>query len=135
LYEGDLPDPRITMPEITGTEGKITLGAEGKLLLHQDAEGGWQEIEPQPVETDQYQEMIDWIEGRIDDHRGNARQARYTLEIMMAIFESLRIKNVVTTPLTTPECPLDMMVADGTLPVVEEGRYDLRAPFPEQESK
>jgi predicted dehydrogenase len=135
LYEGDLPDPRITMPEITGSEGKITLGAEGKLLLHQDAEGGWQEIEPQPVETDQYQEMIDWIEGRIEDHRGNAKQARYTLEIMMAIFESLRIKNVVTMPLTTPECPLDMMVADGTLPVVEEGRYDLRAPFPEQENK
>ena len=28
-----------------------------------------------------------------------------------------------------------MMVADGTLPVLEEGRYDLRAPFPEQEQK
>ena len=87
------------------------------------------------METDQYQEMIDWIEGRVEDHRGNARQARYTLEIMMAIFESLRIKNVVKMPLTTRECPLDMMVADGSLPVLKEGRYDLRTPFPEQEQK
>ena len=48
---------------------------------------------------------------------------------------TLRIKGVVTMPLTTRECPLDMMVADGTLPVLKEGRYDLRAPFPEQQSR
>ena len=38
-------------------------------------------------------------------------------------------------PLTMRECPLDMMVADGTLPVLKGGRYDLRAPFPEQQSR
>ena len=132
IYEGDLPGPRALMPEISGTEGKISLGAEGKLLLHQDGMAGWREIEPPPVKTDQYQEMIDWIEGRVEDHRGNAIQARYTLEIMMAIFESLRIKNVVEMPLTTRACPLDTMVEDGTLPVLQQGRYDLRVPFPEQ---
>ena len=133
IYEGNLSDSRIAMPEVTGSEGKIALGEGGKLLLHQDAKGAWQEIDPPTVETDQYQEMIDWIEGRLPDHRGNAKQARYTLEIMMAIFESLRIKNVVHMPLTTRECPLDTMVADGTLPVLTKGRYDLRAPFPDQE--
>ncbi len=135
VYEGDLPGPRTLMPEISGTEGKISLGEEGKLLLHQDGTGGWRELEPPPVKTDQYQEMIDWIEGRVEDHRGNAVQARYTLEIMMAIFESLRIKNVVEMPLTTRACPLDIMVEDGTLPVLQQGRYDLRAPFPEQQEK
>ena len=135
IYEGDLPDPRVAWPEVTGSEGKIALGEEGKIRLQQDGQAGWREIDPAPVHTDQYQELIDWVEGRADDHRGNAVQARYTLEIMMAIFESLRIKNVVNMPLTTRECPLDMMVADGTLPVLEEGRYDLRAPFPEQEQK
>ena len=134
IYEGDLPGPVISMPEITGTEGKIAQGEQGKLMLHRDAKGDWQEITPPPVSTDQYQELIDWIEGRVENHRSNAAQARYTLEIMMAIFESLRIKGVVTMPLTTGECPLDMMVADGTLPVLKEGRYDLRAPFPEQQS-
>jgi len=51
----------------------------------------------------------------------------------MAIYESLRIKNVVTLPLETRDSPLDMMIDDGTLPVLQEGRYDLRAPFPEQQ--
>ena len=133
LYEGDLPDPRITMPEITGTEGKIALGEGGKVLLHQDGLAGWREIDPPPVGTDQFEELIQWIEGRVDTHRGTGHQARYTLEIMMAIFESLRIKNVVTMPLTTRDCPLDMMVEDGTLPVLKQGRYDLRAPFPDQQ--
>ena len=135
IYEGDLPGPVISMPEITGTEGKIAWGEEGNLMLHRDAKGDWQEINPPPVSTDQYQELIDWVEGRVESHRSHAGQARYTLEIMMAIFESLRIKGVVTMPLTTRECPLDMMVADGTLPVLKEGRYDLRAPFPEQQSR
>ncbi|NKB69553.1 MAG: hypothetical protein GKR89_20985 [Candidatus Latescibacteria bacterium] len=133
LYEGDLPEPKVTMPEITGSEGKIALGEGGKILLHQDGQAGWQEIDPPAVDTDQYEELIQWIEGRIDTHRGNGHQARYTLEIMMGIFESMRTKNVVTMPLTRRDCALDTMVADGTLPVLKEGRYDLRAPFPEQQ--
>ena len=51
----------------------------------------------------------------------------------MAIYESLRTKDVVTFPFTTRENPLDLMVEDGTLPVEVAGRYDIRAPFPEQE--
>ena len=134
IYEGDLPDPRISLPDITGSEGKIKTGDEGVVLLQQDGESGWREIKPAPVETDQFQELIDWIEGKVPEHRSTGHQARYTLEIMMAIFESLRIKNVVTLPLETRESPLDMMIEDGTLPVLQEGRYDLRAPFPEQQT-
>ena len=54
------------------------------------------------------------------------------MEIMMAIYESLRIKNVVNMPLETKESPLELMVQDGTLPVLKEGRYDIRRAFPEQ---
>ena len=72
------------------------------------------------------------MEGKVSEHRSSGRQARYTIEILMAIYESLRIKNVVTMPLETRESPLELMVADGTLPVLEEGRYDIRKPFPEQ---
>jgi len=110
-----------------GTEGKLDVGEGGVVLLHRDGEAGWREITPPPVETDQYQELIDWIEGKVPEHRSSGRQARYTMEIMMAIYESLRIKNVVVMPLRTRKSPLDMMVEDGTLPV-----YDIRTPFPEQ---
>jgi len=79
------------------------------------------------------QELIDWMEGKIAGHRSSGRQARYTMEIMMAIYESLRIKNVVEIPLKTRESPLELMVEDGTLPVLKPGRYDLRNPFPEQQ--
>lgn len=132
LYEGDLSDSRPSMPEVTGTEGKVALGEGGKVLLQQDAKAGWQELTPEPVGTDQYQELIDWIEGRVQTHRGNGRQARYTLEIMMGIFQSMRTRDVVRMPLTVRDCPLHAMVESGELPVLEEGRYDLRAPFPEQ---
>jgi len=135
LYEGDLPGPAVPIPPITGTEGRIRMGQEGKVLLQRDGEAGWQEIVPPPVETDQYQELIDWMEGKVDSHRGNGRQARYTMEIMLAFYESLRIKNVVVMPMTTRENPLDLMVADGTLPVLKEGRYDIRAPFPEEKKE
>ena len=60
------------------------------------------------------------------------KQARGTMEIMMAMYETMRIKNIVKMPLETKESPLEMMVADGTLPVLQEGRYDLRSPFPGQ---
>ena len=50
----------------------------------------------------------------------------------MAIYESLRTKNIVSTPLEPADSPLEIMIADGTLPVLTEGRYDIRAPFPEE---
>ena len=135
LYEGDLPHPDISLPTVTGTEGKIRLTDTGKVLLHRDGSAGWEEITPPPVETDQFQELVDWIEGKISEHRSSGRQAHYTQEIMMAFYESLRIKNIVKMPLTTRESPLAMMIDDGTLPVLEEGRYDLRRPFSDDKRK
>ena len=132
IYEGDLPEPGLSMPAVTGTAGKINTGEGGAVLLHDDKTGGWQEITPAPVETNQFQELIDCIEGKIPEHRSNGRQARYTMEIMLAIYESLRIKDIVKMPLETKENPLDMMVENGALPVLKEGRYDIRAPFSEQ---
>ena len=73
------------------------------------------------------------MDGKIANHRNSGQQARVTMEIMMAIYESLRIRGVVQMPLSTRENPLDLLVEDGTLPVEVEGRYDIRAPFPEQQ--
>ena len=137
VYEGDLPEPKIPMPSIYGTEGQIKVSSggviqAGTVLLLNQKESDWQEIEPTPIETNQVQELIDWMEGKVDEHRSSGRQARYTIEIMMAIYESLRINNVVNMPLETRESPLDLMIEDGTLMVTKEGRYDIRKPFPEE---
>ena len=77
--------------------------------------------------------MIQWLDGEIEEHRNAGVHGRTTIEILMAIYESLRIQGVVEFPLTTRENPLDLMVEGGLLPVFQEGRYDIRAPFPEQE--
>ncbi len=132
LYESDLPEPSVPIPHISGTEGRITEGGDGEILLQTEKARGWQTIQPPVEETNQYQELTDWMEGKISEHRSSGRQARYTMEILMAIYESLRIKNVVTMPLETRESPLELMVADGTLPILEDGRYDIRKPFPDQ---
>ncbi len=140
VYEGDLPEPAASMPVISGTEGQIRSENQGpipsgRIFLQRLEHSSWIEVEPPLVETTQYQELIDWIEGKATDHRGNGRQARATLEVLMGIFESQRTRNVVTMPLRTRECPLDLMIADGSLPVLVEGRYDLRRPFPEESDR
>ncbi len=135
IYEGDLPDPSVPHPTIAGTEGQIRNGENGTVLLQNNDAKGWQTIKPPPEPKNQFQELIEWIEGKIPTHRGRGEQARYTIEIMMAIYESLRIKDVVNMPLETKELPLELMVNDGTLPVLEEGRYDLRTPFEGQTRK
>jgi len=132
IYEGDMPEPGVPAAIIYGTEGQIKSGEGGVLLLQNNKAAGWQEIKPQGDGMNQYQELIDWMDGKIEEHRSSGRQARATTEIMMAIYESLRIKDVVTMPLKTRENPLDLLVEDGTLPVLQPGRYDIRAPFPEQ---
>jgi predicted dehydrogenase len=73
----------------------------------------------------QARELGSWIDGT-SGYRGEGRQARATLEILMAIYQSARDHAVVRTPLPVTENPLDLMFAEGKLPVTEPGRYDIR---------
>ena len=131
-YESDLPEPGLQGDVIYGTEGILKRGPEGALLLLNRHAGGWQSITPPPVEVDQYDEFISWLDGGVDGHRNDGETARLTMELMMAIYESARIRDVVELPLQTGDNPLDLMVEEGALPVEIHGRYDIRAPFPEQ---
>jgi len=147
IMESDMPEPDVSGPSIYGTEGAIKIGGGVVHLMNKDA-AGWQEIKAgqpieKPVETvmkegwsapaesspTQVAELIDWIEGTIEEHRGAGRHARATMEIMMAIYESLRIQNVVRLPLETKESPLELMIDDGTVSVTKPGKYDIRVPF------
>lgn len=133
LYEGDLPEPGSELVPIQGTDGCIkTSGGNKPILLQRRGESGWKEIIPPPLETNQYQEMIDWMDGKVPEHRSSGRQARYTMLITMSIFESARTRNLITMPLQTRESPLEIMIDDGTFPILKKGRYDIRTPFPEQ---
>ncbi len=131
-YESDLPDPGLQGDVIYGTEGILKRGPDSTLVLLNRHSSDWQTITPPPVEADQYDEFISWLDGRIEGHRSEGETARLTMELMMAIYESARIRDAVELPLLTGENPLDLMVEEGDLPVEIHGRYDIRAPFPEQ---
>ena len=134
VYECDMPEPGLRGDVVYGSEGTLLRDRDGGILLLNSDSAGWQSISPRLPETTQHQEFIDWLDGRIQNHRNNGYQARAVMEIMMAMYESLRIGDVVRLPLTTRDNPLDLMVESGQLLVEVPGRYDIRAPFPEQKA-
>jgi hypothetical protein len=101
---------------IYGSEGQLNVTTD-KLLLQNIRRKGWQEIHRTSGEEHRLQvsEIIAWLDGQVHHHRGDAYQAKATLEILMAIFESVRTHGVVRPPLTIDISPLDFMVESGIL--------------------
>ena len=121
--------------DIRGSEGFLCV-SETKVTLMNASTDGWQDIALDLAEGDkaiggntnaaQVKELIAWIEGDIEKHRNAGTTARETVEIMMALYESARQNHVIRMPLAEKGYPLELMVAEGRLPVEVEGRYDIR---------
>lgn len=111
---------------IEGTDGVIEASTRAVRLLN-GRSGGWEVMTPEYRDpwVEQARELVGWVEGR-NGHRGEARQARRTVEILMAIYQSARNHEVVRMPLKETGYPMDLMIAEGKLPVEEPGRYDIR---------
>ncbi len=120
--------------QIQGTEGMLDV-KETALRLFNGKTNGWHDIELDLADgrkaiggstnAAQVRELMAWIEGG-PEHRGSGRQARVTVEIMMAIYESARQHSRITLPMTEKAYPLDRMLEEGKLPVEIEGYYDIR---------
>lgn len=111
---------------VRGTEGILQV-EEGFIRLFNSRTGGWkQEDTPHPNQhVSQVRELIDWIEGG-PEHRGCGQKARAVVEILMALYHSARLHQVVHMPLRETDYPLQLMIAEGRLPVLEPGAYDIR---------
>lgn len=131
-YESDMPGPDLNRHIVYGEDGTVKRGPSGSVLLLNSESGGWKQLPSPPVNTNQYLEFIEWMDGERETHRNEGKVAATTLEILMACYESVRVQGVVSFPLETRENPLDLVVETGKVPVEVEGRYDIRAPFPEQ---
>ena len=117
-----------------GTEGMLECSETGCMLFNGQT-GGWKEMDlgvEGPIDViggkangRQVKELLAWIEGG-PEHRGAGYKARDTVELMMALSESARQHQVVRLPLTEKGYPLELMVAEGKLPVQKSGRYDIR---------
>ena len=112
---------------IYGSDGIIDLTEQRALLLNsKQAEWEDRRAEGENPSVAQVRELLSWIEGR-SGHRGEAINGRAAVEIIMAIYDSARLHEVVQMPVRTHASPLEVMIENGDLPVERPGRYDIRA--------
>ena len=110
-----------------GSEGILELD-EQKVRLLNTRTGTWEERQGEGEDPSiaQARELVEWIEGKVE-HRGQAENGRAAVEIIMAIYESARLHEVVNMPVRTKYSPIDVMIDQGDLPVERPGPYDIRA--------
>jgi UDP-N-acetyl-2-amino-2-deoxyglucuronate dehydrogenase len=114
--------------QITGSEGILDVDEDNVRLLN-GSTAGWKTFEFERIDpfVGQARGVVDWLDGVVDDYRGEGAKGRATLEILMSIYESVRTHGVVRLPLKTKVNPLDLMVETGQLPVEFPGKYDIRS--------
>jgi len=128
---------------IYGSQGMIDFDTNELRLLNKDTGGVWKAYRPDgkfyKVDeqgsrfewleggTAQADELADWVEGAVPDHRNNGMNGFKALEMIHAIYESARCHEKVILPLQTRVNPLDLMIDSGHLEPQRPGRYDIRA--------
>jgi predicted dehydrogenase len=119
---------------IYGTEGMLEVN-DNNLRFMTSKSNGWQNFKQTEAELtgygrahiDQAYGIVEWIEGKNDDYRGQGKHGLAALEIMMAVYESARCHERVTMPLLTRANPLDVAVETGVMPVTRPGFFDERS--------
>ncbi len=143
LILSDLIPNHFQGAKIFGSEGMIDMNTEQLMLMNESTGGKWQLHEPdgkfftlkekgKRFEWDegaagQADELADWIEGKIETHRGRAENGYKALQMIHAVYESARMHEKVVMPVRTRVNPLDLMVESGHLVPERPGRYDIRA--------
>jgi len=128
---------------VFGSDGLIEFTTDELRLLNGSTGGQWKTFRPDGkffkvdeqknrfewVEggAGQADELADWIEGKVDTHRGRGENGFKALEMIHAVYESARCHEKVIMPLQTRVNPLDLMVESGHLEPQRPGRYDIRA--------
>ena len=82
---------------IYGTDGMIYV-QDNSMRYFTAKSNGWVTFEPTEAERegygrshiDQAYGIVEWIEGKNEDYRGQAKYGRQAIEIMMAVYESAR---------------------------------------------
>jgi predicted dehydrogenase len=128
---------------IYGSAGMMLLSPEALHLLNEETGGKWRVHQPEgrfythaesggrfewlEGYTAQMAELADWIQGKVESHRGEAENGYRALEMVLAVYESARCHEKVVLPLRTRENPLDLLVESGHMAPTRPGRYDVRA--------
>ncbi|MFH1566683.1 MAG: Gfo/Idh/MocA family oxidoreductase [Gemmatimonadota bacterium] len=119
---------------VQGSEGMLEVSDNSLKYMSADR-AGWQEFARTETDTRGYGEafvrqaygICAWLDGTVEEYRGESQQGLAALEIMMAVYESARLRERVELPLQTRDNPLDLAVEQGQLPVQRPGRFDERS--------
>ena len=97
--------------QLCGTAGIISVNAPQGRQLQVITKNGELDVSLEAVNPKQAEvkELIAWMEGG-PPHRSRGENARATLEILMAIMESSRLRRAIYLPLETEESPLELMI-------------------------
>jgi len=97
-----------------GTEGEIELGVPGGPGIRMKTKatnGDW--VVPQtPAGIGPIEDLIESIE-KNRQHRSSGYQGRATHEVLMAIYESSRLRRRIRLPMQEKESPLTLMIREG----------------------
>src|SRR3954468_8787371 len=133
--ESDLTDPTTSSINCNfyGTEGTIQVD-ENAVRLMNASTNGWKKLSSfewkdsfRDAFLAQANGIADWLDGNVEAYRGEAKNAYAVMEIMMALYESARLKEITTLPLLNRDNPLDIRVDSGDLPIQRPGKYDIRS--------
>ena len=97
--------------QLCGTAGIISVNApEGRQLQvitkNGELDVSLEKVNPKQAEVE---ELIRWLEGG-PPHRSRGESGRATLEVLMSIMESSRLRRAIYLPLETEESPLELMI-------------------------
>lgn len=108
---------------IDGTDGRIEISGdrplEGEVPLRvRKSSGGWETIELESVQPMKLgvEQIIDVLENG-GEHLLSGKSGRTTLEAIMALYESARIRKIVPLPFQRTDSPLEAMIDSGEIPV------------------
>lgn len=97
---------------ILGEEGIVDATSGSVRLLNGHA-AGWQVLDREPSKgfVEQTAEMLRWLAGG-PEHRCSLRRVRPTMEILMAILESARLRRAIDLPLKQMDYPIFRLLAE-----------------------
>lgn len=114
---------------IQGTDGRIEIDGDrpwGERPIVRFARNGRSEAVPlpfpqegdahhRPATARQIELLLDYLDGKRDDHPLVAERARSTLEVLIAVMESSRRRSVIHLPIAVEDYPLQSMLDAGEI--------------------
>jgi predicted dehydrogenase len=112
LLETDLPGAQKFYPLVVGESGTLESRGDHLRLINEHGLKLEQSTQDEGDHAAEIRAMVSWVRGGTE-HRSEARHGRHAIEILMALYESARLRRRIPLPFTGSESPLEAMIDAG----------------------